>query len=377
MKILMIGSFPTTTGGVNGGVAAATTYLSSALLKHQNVNVTGISLESNARSVTTDVYQGITIYRLPVGSRNVLSNFKSSIQLARIIAEDTGPDLVHAQGLDLAGLIACNIQLPKIITIHGVLHRDAQFQNTALRRLRETIFARRFTRAGFGGCDHFISISPYVRKIYRKRLWNKSVYDIPNTIAEDFYSWERCVEPGRILFLGRVSRRKGFGDLVEALGSASLGKVSLRVAGAIADKKYKDAIDIRAQKLNLHRKITYLGLLDEVQVLDELSKASCLVLPSHQETAPMVIQQALAMGCPVIASNICGIPYQLGHGKFGTLFPVGNRHQLSKNIMEVMNNGHDQAVIKADAGRLSAQVSFVPSKVAELTFNSYLKVLNT
>ncbi len=64
-------------------------------------------------------------------------------------------------------------------------------------------------------------------------------------------------------------------------------------------------------------------------MLEEFSRAEALVLPSYQETAPMVIQQAMAAGLAVIATKICGVPYQIEHDVTGLLYTAGSVDELA------------------------------------------------
>ena len=79
-----------------------------------------------------------------------------------------------------------------------------------------------------------------------------------------------------------------------------------------------------AGELGIAPKVEFTGLLDEPSLIREFERAEALVLPSFQETAPMVVQQAMAAGLAVVASRVGGIPYQIRHEVSGLLFEAGN-----------------------------------------------------
>ena len=51
------------------------------------------------------------------------------------------PDVVHAQGTDLAGLLAVDSGLPNVVTVHGLLAECAKFQTDFVTRLRAQLVA--------------------------------------------------------------------------------------------------------------------------------------------------------------------------------------------------------------------------------------------
>ena len=73
----------------------------------------------------------------------------------------------------------------------------------------------------------------------------------------------------------------------------------------------------------------FAGLLDDAALLDQSARAKALVLPPYQEMASMVVQQDMAAGLTVVASRICGIPYQVQHDATGMLFDAGDVDQLA------------------------------------------------
>jgi glycosyltransferase involved in cell wall biosynthesis len=117
------------------------------------------------------------------------------------------------------------------------------------------------------------------------------------------------------------------------------------------------------------------GVLSTVEVLEELSRCTCLVLPSYQETAPMVIQEAMASGVPVIASNICGIPYQVVDGQTGFLVPPGDVDTLADRLTRIMSD----TAMRRNFGlmaRKKARSEYRAEQVARKTLEVYRKVLS-
>lgn len=80
--------------------------------------------------------------------------------------------------------------------------------------------------------------------------------------------------------------------------------IDLILAGSPDDREYVGKLKNEARRLNVAEFVHFRGVLTEQEMRDELARAAVLVLPSYQETAPMVVAEAMAAGVPVIASNV-------------------------------------------------------------------------
>ena len=89
----------------------------------------------------------------------------------------------------------------------------------------------------------------------------------------------------------------------------------------------------------------------------------------------MVIQEAMASGVPVVASNICGIPYQVLGGKTGFLTQPGNVDDLSARIRELLQNKSLRQEFGL-AARKQAQTEFHADSVAHRTIDVYRAILS-
>jgi glycosyltransferase involved in cell wall biosynthesis len=230
-----------------------------------------------------------------------------------------------------------------------------------------------FERHTMRRADELISISPYVTEHYGRSVKGR-VHEIPNAIGPSFFDAKRAPEEGRLLFAGRIIKRKGVLDLVRAV-ARSRGAVSrLVLAGSAPERDYEDLVRREVEQSGLTSCVEFAGLLDESALLDEFGRAEALVLPSYQETAPMVVQQAMAAGLPVIASSICGVPYQIQHDVTGLLFPAGAIDQLATLLTRLRNDpllgrrlGESARVVAADR--------YPAVTVARATHSTYKAVL--
>lgn len=107
-----------------------------------------------------------------------------------------------------------------------------------------------------------------------------------------------------ILAGGRMVPKKGFDVLLEAQ-ARSRGKWRLTLIG---DGPEHDRLKILAAKLGLNGDVMFLGGQPRAQILQAMSASELVVIPSRQEPFGMVALEAMAMGRPVVATRVGGLP---------------------------------------------------------------------
>ena len=143
-------------------------------------------------------------------------------------------------------------------------------------------------------------------------------------------------QPARIAFHGRCCEGKGIYDLLQAMLGLrrQFPEVRLDCAG-------DGEVD------EVERSVAALGLADRVRVhgwigpqrRDEmLAQAAVFVLPSHVEGLPMALLEAMAAGCPVVASAVGGIPDVVADGVNGLLVPPNDPRALQAAIARLLSD---------------------------------------
>jgi glycosyltransferase involved in cell wall biosynthesis len=120
----------------------------------------------------------------------------------------------------------------------------------------------------------------------------------------------------RILFVGQLGVRKGIGYLLTAFRRAALPGATLVLAGA---RNAETAMLLGNATM---ADVEFTGVLTRDQIALEMSRASVLVLPSIEEGLAMVQGQAMACGCPIIATVNAGAEDLFTHGKEGFIVPI-------------------------------------------------------
>ncbi|MBP0590995.1 glycosyltransferase family 4 protein [Paraburkholderia sp. LEh10] len=136
------------------------------------------------------------------------------------------------------------------------------------------------------------------------------------------------------LFVGRLSEEKGITTLIDAFGG--LGKqlpgAQLRIVGT---GPLESALRKRVAERDMNRSVTFVGSLQDEPLSREYYGATCLVLPSRSEPWGLVVNEALAHGCPVVVSDSCGCVPELVHeGVSGYAFNPGDVAGLQRTLLK-------------------------------------------
>lgn len=139
----------------------------------------------------------------------------------------------------------------------------------------------------------------------------------------------------RLVCVGRLSEQKGHLVLVEAAGL--LAGQGLRFELVLAgDGPLRGILEERIRALGLQRHVTLTGWLSGEQVRGAILEARAMVLASFAEGLPVAIMEAFALGRPVIATSIAGIPELVEAGLNGWLVPAGSAEALARAMKEAI-----------------------------------------
>lgn len=169
-------------------------------------------------------------------------------------------------------------------------------------------------------------------------------------------------EPGqrpldRLLAVGNLEPLKGHAVLIEAIALLASRGVQVQL-DLVGDGPSRGALELLVQRSGLARQVAFRGWLSETDVLSAMRHATLLVHPSIQPDAmPTVVKEGLAIGTPVVASDLAGIPEMLDGGRCGVLVAPGNAAALAGALEELLQNPQRRLVL-ARAGREHAEAQF-------------------
>ena len=140
--------------------------------------------------------------------------------------------------------------------------------------------------------------------------------------------------PGRLVSVARLSPEKSLSTLIDAMALLPASLVSqLDIFGTGPEEEHLSA---RIKLHGLESRVRLLGWSRDVT--RKLSSYDLFVLPSVAEGMPYALLEALAVGLPVVATDIPGNAEALDNGAAGVLVPIRQPHALAAAIQDSFGN---------------------------------------
>lgn len=132
--------------------------------------------------------------------------------------------------------------------------------------------------------------------------------------------------------------------------------------------KLKELVD----ELDIKNSIYFLGKIDNINGF--LNKIDIFVLPSRYEGFGLALVEAIAARVPVIASNIDGPREILDNGNLGELFKSEDYIDLSKKIIQVINNKNSERINKSyEEAKKKYSINSTVNKLREIYIYNRVK----
>lgn len=132
--------------------------------------------------------------------------------------------------------------------------------------------------------------------------------------------------------LGRFVAVKGFDLLVGALPALAAAVPSSRVL-LVGDGPERIALETQATALRVGERVQITGATADIARC--LAACDVLAAPSRNEGMGRVLVEAMALGVPVVATDVGGIPAVVGEGECGRLVPSGDIGALAEALVEL------------------------------------------
>jgi glycosyltransferase involved in cell wall biosynthesis len=181
----------------------------------------------------------------------------------------------------------------------------------------------------------------------------------------------RTAHDGSVVFLGRVLPHKGVHFLVKALPP----EVPLHVVGSPLDPSYLQTL----RELAKGKDVRFHGALPDAKVIAILGKAMALVHPTPvdddgsaraHELFGLVLVEAMARGCPVIASDAASLPEIVEPGVNGFLVPPNRPEAIREAILRLRKEADLWAPLSTGARR-TVEERFTWERVVDRCLEAY------
>lgn len=283
----------------------------------------------------------------------------------RMLLDDTAPDVVHLQNFRRHLTVSILPEAKKkdkpivmtahdydlicpssVLFAHGKLCdrcRGHSYYRAALVKCKDGSLTGSlaialegyFTRVS--GLDKFVDVIITPSRFAKSKMVEcgrpeTQIRAIPNFIDASRYR-PTFDNDGYAICFGRLSSEKGIGTLIEA--AASLPDLRLLVAG---EGPCREALGELALKLGL-KNAEFLGHVARDKLLELVARARFVVIPSiWPENFPYAVLEAFAVGKPVVASRIGGLPEMVEEGRTGLLFEPGDSVALAGKMAYLAAN---------------------------------------
>lgn len=324
-----------------GGLETYTYNLAVRLRDEYGWRVVVVTSGSLHAADVTETVDGLKVHRL--GTQFRLSNTPLSFRwlsgLQTIVGTEK-PSVVNAHApvvglLDLTAR-ACG-GAPLVVSYHAgsMLKRRLGYEDCLIWPYERFILPRTLGKAALITCS-----SDFVRFEFLSKWLNKTRTVTPAIDARLFPVSHSLAHNGSVVVVGgmkRGERHKGLQEALETVATLrhEVSQLSLTVIG---DGEHRSRFEVMARRLGLEDIVTFTGTLASFEVAAELRKSNVFLLPTRNDSLPLVLLEAMASGLPIVATAVGGIPALVTPNDNGLLVEPGDRKGLSRALLRLLND---------------------------------------
>ena len=208
-----------------------------------------------------------------------------------------------------AGALAAKEEIPFVFSAHGMLEPWTIFQQGAIKRYKKLLYWNKFAYPIFSKAAVVHAITNLERDHLRKIFPKNRIEIIPNAIKMECNGLEvRSPRDKKILFIGRIEKKKGVDILIKAFAGSKLSSEwSVDIVGPAWSHEYVTYLKKLVKEFNLQERVRFLGSVVGERKIILLKSAWVLVAPSYSEAIGLVNLEAAANYLPSITSFQTGL----------------------------------------------------------------------
>lgn len=319
-------------------------------------------------------YHKVKQWLVPIRSPRRRDGLPPPALVQSIVAsvDEFAPDLIHIWGTEsFWGLLSSRgfLKYPTLLEMQGLVGRWAKAfcGDLTLREQLRCIGIRELLRcrtlqsgqrdfARWGVCEQemirsqrFVDIqSPWMAALVRDINPAAQLFAIDLALRQPFYdagAWQLPCRPTLFCTAACSVPYKGLHVAIRALGLLikRIPNVRLRIAGAhqrdwIRQDGYMRWINRLICQLGLTDAVEWLGPLSAEQIVVELQNAAATVIPTFIENCCTAMQEAMAVGTPVVVSYAGGIPSLAKDEDSCLFFPPGDEAMCAYQLERVLTD---------------------------------------
>ena len=224
-----------------------------------------------------------------------------------------------------------------------VEHNNLSANKTRLKRAKLVPY---FMRLLYPRADVVAGVSAGVAQDLEQQLKLKKTVEVlyNPVVNEDLiiksqanldHPWFGADTPPVFLAVGRLNPQKDFPNLLNAFARVRKQQPARLIILGEGQERQKLATII--DDLGIGEDVSLPGFVKNPYAF--MTKANCLVLSSRDEGLPTVLIEAMACGCPVVATDCPSGPDEiLDYGTYGSLVPVADFEALAEAMLQTLSN---------------------------------------
>jgi len=320
---------------------------------------------------------GVTVRYFAVTARRLCWAPTLREQLRRTVREF---DVVHLHSVFLwptwaAAREAYRAGVPYVIAPRGMLVRDIINQKSRLAKTLWINLIERVTFARAAGVHVTADIEAEELRALGLRLpeinFMPNGVEIPARHSPLSAGPFAGLPPRYVLFLSRISWKKGLDRLVKAL--QLVPEIPLVIAGH-DDEGYRAVVEELAASLGVAQRLIFVGPVADDLKWALYEQAQLFVLPSYSENFGNVVAEAMAMGCPVVVTPEVGIAPLVTASGAG-IVSDGNPEVFGPALRELLANESARSAM-GERGRETARTRLSWGGVAAQAESLYTRISN-
>jgi glycosyltransferase involved in cell wall biosynthesis len=340
MNILMLTPelYPYTGGGVAMHAYYVNKFLASES-KHKIVLLAAcpIGMRHNPNSLDTQLMEFIYLLPFPLQSISYVVNAAKSLITVFMLKYRGKISAIHAHTAFPAimfpvFMVSVLYRLPFVITAHG----------SDVRVLRKVRIVKLFQRFLLNRASYVICVSKEIKQILALEygLEDDKLVIIPNGYDQTLLSKKKTRHfQGRerkIVFVAGLRSDKDPSTLIQAFKRVTNQHAHLKLV-IVGDGPLKKSLEAMSKELNIADRVQFYGQVDHEKAMTILAECDIYVLTSINEGLPTSLVEAMALGKPIIATNVGGVPEVIEDGINGLLVPPMSPERVAQAIMQLLN----------------------------------------
>lgn len=301
-------------------------------------------------------YKGARIYGITGFPLPLYPELKMALPRPAIgyVLEEFQPDIIHVVNpaiLGLSGIFYSKVlKIPLVASYHTHLPQYLQHYGLGmLEGLLWELLKGAHNQAVLNLCTSTAMMEELTAHgIERVNVWQRGVdteFFHPDLASREMRSHlsQNHPEDPLLLYVGRLSAEKEIERIKPILEAIPQGRLAL-----VGDGPHRQALEKHFANTNTN----FVGYLMGQELGAAFASADAFIFPSRTETLGLVLLEAMAAGCPVVAARSGGIPDIVTEGVNGYLFePTENIQDAITATVRLLEHKQERETIRQNARR--------------------------